>query len=239
MMPPMVIQQKRATLFLCDVAGSTVRSTEAYLTAKNFAVRCISDSHQAIEQIVTHVPDLVLINASLPVAGGYEVCAAVRPYYAGPILILGREADEAFQLLAFERGADDYVMLPASPVLLAARIKAHLKRGIGMVQKPSDRHLKVGDLFINATRREVFLGGQPVDLTTIQFDLLWYMAKRSGRVVPREELYTALFQEDYNGFDRSVDVYISRIRNRLGDKAESPSFLKTVRGVGYLFVSPQ
>ena len=84
--------------------------------------------------------------------------------------------------------------------------------------------------------RAVSLSGQPIDLTTMVFKLLSYLVKRSGRVVPREELYEVLYKEKYNGFDRSVDVYVSRIRQQLGDDAENPSYLKTIRGVGYLLV---
>ena len=119
---------------------------------------------------------------------------------------------------------------------MAARICAYLKRSHGLNDKMDARWIQAGKLFLDAARREVFLVGVPVDLTKVQFNLLWYLAKRSGLVVPRKELYEALFQQKYNGFDRSVDVYISRIRNQLGEDPESPSYLKTVRGVGYLFV---
>jgi len=122
------------------------------------------------------------------------------------------------------------------PALLTARICAHLKRGRSRVDNANDRQIRVGDLVVDSTRREVSLSGRPIDLTTMQFELLWYLAKRSGRVVARQELYEALYREKYNGFDRSVDVYISRIRHQLGDNAENPHYVKTVRGVGYLFV---
>jgi DNA-binding response OmpR family regulator len=94
----------------------------------------------------------------------------------------------------------------------------------------------VGQLMVDASLRTVSLAGKPIDLTTMQFELLWHLAKRSGRVVSRDELYDALYNEKYNGFDRSVDVYISRIRQQLMDDVDNPSFLKTIRGVGYLFV---
>ena len=236
---PMVILKKQPTIFICEANHDPSHPLTEYLTAKHINVRWIPETSQAIDQIVTHVPDLVLLDAQLPVAGGYEVCSAVRPFFNGPLLIQGRECDEAAQLLAFERGADDYILLPVSPVLLTARISAHLKRGHGVGDAVSDRQIQVGELVIDARRREVLLAGRPVDLTTVQFELLWYLAKRSGRVVPREELYSALYRAEYNGFDRSVDVYISRIRQQLGDNADNPNYLKTVRGVGYILVGHQ
>ncbi|BBO92763.1 response regulator transcription factor [Desulfosarcina ovata] len=228
----MVQSEKRPTIFICEPDHGPTHPLVAYLTAKAYDVHCIPDSSQAVDEIVTRLPDLVLLDTHLPLAGGYEVCSMVRTNYSGPILFQGQEADEASQLLAFERGADDYITMPISPALLTARIRAHLKRSHGMA---SGRQIRVGDLVVDAGLRAVSLDGQPIDLTTMQFELLWYLAKRSGRVVPREELYEALYNEKYNGFDRSVDVYISRIRHQLGDDADNPYYLKTVRGVGYLF----
>jgi DNA-binding response OmpR family regulator len=224
------------TLFICESDHGPKHPLVAYLAGKNFDVRCIQESSQAIDQIITHAPDIVLLGADLPMAGGYEVISAVRPYYSGHIIFQGRDRDETAELLAFERGADDYILASTAPALLTARISAHLKRGRGRADNANDRQIRVGDLVVDSTRREVSLAERPVDLTTMQFELLWYLAKRSGRVVSRQELYEALYREKYNGFDRSVDVYISRIRHQLGDNAESPRYLKTVRGVGYLFV---
>jgi len=228
---PVVAFQNRPKVLLCLEKHESAQPLVEYLRTKSFLVDFVTESDRAVDQVIIRAPDIVLLDSRIPPAGGYEVCGEVRPYYNGPILFLGWELDEAEQLLAYERGADECISLPASPPLLAARIGAHLTRG-----RISCHQVQIGDLVVDASRREVFLAGQPVDLTTVQFDLLWYLAKRSGRVVPREELYEALFHEKYNGFERSVDVYVSRIRNQLGDNAENPSFLKTVRGVGYLFV---
>jgi DNA-binding response OmpR family regulator len=228
--------QKRFSVFLCGTNHSTSHPLNGYLTSKGFSVHCISESRLAVDQIITSLPDVVLLDTQLPIAGGYEVCSMVRPFYNGLILIKGEDWDDAAQLLAFERGADDYIVLPISPVLIAAKISAHLKRVHGLVGRFNHCQIRVGKLIVDAARREVFLSGQPVTLTTMQFDLLWYLAKRSGRVVPRGELYESLYQEKYNGFDRSVDICISRIRQQLGDSPEKPTYLKTIRGVGYLFI---
>lgn len=226
------IPKGRPTIFICEADCGPEDPLVADLTARKFSVCCIRESERAIDRIVTHAPDIVLLDADLPVAGGYDVCSTVRPHYDGHILFQGRIQDEAAQLLAFDRGADDYIHRPVSPTLLTARIRAHLRRS----QDAAGLQLRVGALVVDPAMRAVSLSGQPIDLTTTQFELLWYLVKRSGRVVTREELYEALYNETYNGFDRSVDVYISRIRHQLGDDAENPSYLKTIRGVGYLFV---
>jgi DNA-binding response OmpR family regulator len=225
---------KRPTIFICWPYHGDTDPIAAYLKAKQYLVHCIVESSQAIEEITTHAPDLVLLDPYLSAAGGYEVCGTVRPYYHGPIIFLSEDKDEAAQLLAFERGADDYIFLPISPAVLTARINVHLKRGNAVVNRTRQNKRKVGELMVDAASREVFLAGEPIGFTSIQFELLWYLVKRSGRVVPREELYEALYKQSYNGFDRSVDVYISRIRHQLGDDSSNPRYLKTVRGVGYL-----
>lgn len=232
----MTVIKKCPTIFICEAELVPAHPLVAYLTAKNFSVRCIPESSQAMDLIVTHAPDIVVLDTHLPVAGGYDVCGTVRPYYNGPILLQGRDRDEAAQLLAFDRGADDFIPKPVTPALVTARIRAHLKRSHGSVGQANGRQLRIGELVVDAAIRAASLAGHPIELTTMQFELLWYLVKRSGRVVPRQELYEALYKEKYNGFDRSVDVYVSRIRHQLGDNAENPSFLKTVRGVGYLFV---
>ena len=228
--------KKRPTIFISQANLEAIPVLADYLSAKEFDVHCLRDSSKAIEEIITRAPDVVLLDADLPVAGGYDVCSMVRPYYNGQILFTGKDGDDASQLLAFERGADDYVKMPVSPALLTARISAHLKRSRGLPGNGNSRQIRVGELVVDASLRTVSLNGKSIDLTTMQFELLWYLAKRSGRVVSRDELYEALYNEKYNGFDRSVDVYISRIRQQLKDDVENPSFVKTIRGVGYLFV---
>lgn len=233
------VPKKHPVVFICAPVQNEAPDLVEYLKNKHFSVRCIHDSSSAIDGIITHVPDIVLLDAYLPVAGGYEVCSAVRPYYSGHIIVQGHDVDEAAQMLAFERGADDYVALPVSPALLTARINARLRRSNGFAGQTSALQIRTGNLVLDAARREIILSGEPIGLTTIQFELFWYLAKRSGRVVSREEIYEALYNEKYNGFDRSVDVHISRIRHQLGDTADNPVYLKTIRGVGYLFVGDE
>lgn len=235
-MPPAIIDNF-PTLFICDAEHKPPHPLLEYLTGRNFIVHCIRDSSQAIDHIVARAPDIVLLGADLPAAGGYEVLSTVRPYYNGPILFQGRDGEEAAQLLAFELGADDFIQKPVSPALLTARICARLKRIYGTVGPERELQCRIGDLVVDASCREVSMAGRPVELTSMQFDLLWYMIKRAGRVISREELHQALYRHEYNGFGRSVDVNISRIRSQLGDDAENPRYLKTVRGVGYLIVA--
>jgi DNA-binding response OmpR family regulator len=142
------------------------------------------------------------------------------------------------ELLAFETGADDYIARPFHPPILAARINALLGRAKSHPKRPLMDTVAIGDLVVDSFKREAYLNGGPLRLTTIQFDLLWHLVTHMGTVVSRDELSQVLYHSEYNGIDRSIDIYISKIRQKLGDDASEPVYLKTVRGVGYLFTGP-
>jgi two-component system response regulator RstA len=171
----------------------------------------------------------------LPGMDGFQVCRHLRPGYQGPILILTARDDDLDQILGLELGADDYVTKPVKPRVLLARVRALLRRA----QAPAPAqggptHVGLGSLEVDASRREVTLDGRQVAITTVEFDLLWFLASRAGQVVSRQDLYQAIFHYDYDGLDRSIDVYVSRLRQKLGDDPTAPQFIKTVRGAGYL-----
>ncbi|MBU4316207.1 MAG: response regulator transcription factor [Proteobacteria bacterium] len=226
----------RPLVFICGPCPGSGEVTADTLQAKDFEVRFIPESRKAMDEIISCAPDVVLLDTELPGHGGYEVCRQIRSDYNGHIIVLGHHPDEASQLLAFERGADDYITWPVSQAVLVARITVLLNRRYGLQNKADGLKIIAGELVVDASRREVFLGERKIDLTAIQFDILWYLINRAGRVVSREELYEALHKGEYKEYDRSVDVYVSRIRRMLGDDFENPIYLKTVRGSGYLFV---
>lgn len=184
-------------------------------------------------------PVMVIVDQSLEGTNGFFICREIRAHYDGPILFLNEKKDDMDELLAFQTGADDYIVKPLHPPILAARINALLKRAKSHARGPLSDPVAIGDLVVDPTKREAYLKGDPLRLTTIQFDLLWHLVTSRGTVVSRDELNQVLYHTDYNGIDRSIDVYISRIRQKLGDDPCDPVYLKTVRGVGYLFTRPE
>ena len=208
--------------------------TKERLEREGFRVLLEENGQEASRLIVKEQPDLVVLDIMLPGMDGFEVCREVRPRYAGPILILTARDDDLDEILGLELGADDFVTKPVKPRLLLARVRALLRRSRkGAMTSPSDT-ISVGELTVDGSRREADISGAQIELTTTEFDLLFYLTSRSGEVVSRQEIYQALFQYDYDGLDRSVDVYISRLRQKLGDNPAAPHYIKTVRGVGYL-----
>jgi two-component system OmpR family response regulator/two-component system response regulator RstA len=159
----------------------------------------------------------------------------VRDKFSLPILMLTAKSEDFDQVLGLELGADDYVIKPAEPRVLLARVNALLRRG-QTVTKTSEE-LQFGDLIIDKTSRIVQLSDKEIVLTSHEFELLWLLASNAGQVLSREHVHQHMIGRQYDGLDRTVDVRVSRIRKKLGDNSDKPFRIKTVWGQGYLFVS--
>ena len=209
-----------------------------FLSSHGYRVSVESDGLAAIRRIRTEPYDAVVLDIGLPGADGFSVCRDVRPQFGGPIIVLTARGDESDEVVALEAGADDFMSKPVRPNALLARLKIHLRR-VDVAGHPAGGNeraadIVVGDLSINLGSRSVFLSEQPVELTTAEFDLLEYLARHAGEVVPRKILYVDLLEIPYDGMDRSVDLRVSRLRRKLGDDSHRPTRIKSVRGVGYL-----
>lgn len=213
--------------------------TAEYLRKNDFEVAIEARGDIAEARILNEHPDLVMLDVMLPGKDGFEVCRAVRPHYAGVILMLTARDEDFDQILGLELGADDYIAKPVQPRLLLARIKALLRRApaeaaaAGEDSKPA--RLAFGSFNISQATRTASLGGETIDLTTAEFDLLWLLARHAGSILSRDDLLQQLRGIGFDGLDRSIDARISRLRKKLGDDPENPTRIKTVRGKGYLF----
>ncbi len=179
----------------------------------------------------------------LPGLDGLSVLRAVRADYRGQILILTAREDDMDQVAGLEAGADDYVKKPVIPRVLLARVRALLRRRDGSFHNRPEAEedeknscLHFGKLEITKSSRRVSLKDEEIELSTKEFELLWYLAENAGKIISRELLYPALKGYEYDGLDRSMDVTVSRLRKKMGDNTRSPFRIKTVWGQGYLFV---
>tara|TARA_A100001037_G_scaffold301306_1_gene330522 strand:- start:435 stop:1136 length:702 start_codon:yes stop_codon:yes gene_type:complete len=222
------------TILLVEDDLELAELTKERLEREGFRVLHEENGQIAAETITREQPDIVVLDIMLPGMDGFDVCRAVRPGYTGPILILTARDDDLDEILGLELGADDFVTKPVKPRLLLARVRALLRRSKSSPSPLRAEKMVVGELTVDGTRREAEIAGAQIELTTTEFDLLSYLTSRAGEVVSRQDIYQTLFQYDYDGLDRSVDVYISRLRQKLGDNPEAPHYIKTVRGVGYL-----
>jgi two-component system OmpR family response regulator/two-component system response regulator RstA len=183
--------------------------------------------------------DVVLLDGHLPGKDGFDVLRDARRDFAGRIVMLTARDDDIDQVLGLEGGADDYIAKPVAPRVLLARLKAVLRRDAAPVPvaeaPPAAAPLVFGDLVLRPAAREVTLGGRAVPLTTAEYELLLFLARRAGTIVSRDEIMQGLRGLEFDGIDRAIDARISRLRRKLGDDADAAVRIKTVRAQGYLF----
>ncbi len=221
-------------ILLVEDDTSLAQWVSDYLIEHGFNVSVASQGDTAISNIHQQRPDLVILDVMLPVKNGFEVCKAVREFYSSPILMMTACNEEADEVLGLELGADDYIAKPVKPRVLLARIKSLLRRDASFSQSTT---LTFGQLHIDHSSKSVTLNDQSLAVTANEFDVLWLLASKAGTVVSRTELISQLRGIDYDGFDRSIDIRVSRLRKKLHDTTNPPSKIKTVRAKGYLFAT--
>jgi DNA-binding response OmpR family regulator len=189
-----------------------------------------------LEKLEARTYDVVLLDVMLPGADGFEICRRIRRKHDVPIVMLTARGDDTDRIVGLELGADDYVPKPFNPRELLARLRAVMRRARpGAVSEK----LSVGAIEIDVPGHRVTVDAKDVVLTSFEFRLLVILARRAGETVPREELATALKGGGYDpSVDRSLDVHVSHLRQKLGDDAREPKRIRTIRGVGYVLVRP-
>jgi len=207
-----------------------------YLGKLGFAVTTASHPEQGLRALAVAPPDILILDVMLPSMDGFAVCRKVRETSATsrlPILMLTARGDVMDRIVGLELGADDYLPKPFEPRELVARIQAILRRGAPAQAEPP---LRVGTLEISWEARSASLDGHALELTTAEFELLGLLVRNSGRVLTRDRILDATRGTDWESYDRSIDVLVSRLRHKLGDDSKRPRFIKTVWGTGYCFV---
>ena len=202
------------------------------LESAGYECRQASDGGRALAEFAQWKPVLVVLDLGLGGMDGLEVTRRIRKESDVPILMVTARSGESDKLLGLELGADDYVTKPFSTAELTARVRALLRRSTGSV---TERVLDVVDLKIDPSRRHVEREGRPVPLTTLEFDLLYFLASRPGRVFSREALMEQVWGSDRVVDDRSIDSLVSRLRRKLESDPANPRYLQTVWGAGYRF----
>ena len=225
-------------ILVVDDDAKIVRLVRTYLEREGFSVVAAADGPAALDAIETHRPALVVLDLMLPELDGRAVIRAVRrDEEAGrtPIIILSARGSTLDRIAGLEDGADDYLPKPFSPAELVLRVKSILRRSAGATPDgPRSQTLVQGDLVLDADRYEVTRDGEPIPLTRVEFKLLQTILEADGRVLTRDQLLDAVYGRDQADIlDRTVDVHIGRLRDKLGDDADTPRYVATVRGVGY------
>ena len=218
-------------VLLIDDDARLFELLSTYLEQNGVTVKGARDGKQGLQMLEEGGVDAVLLDVMMPGIDGLEVCKRIRAKSNVPVLMLTAKGDETDRVVGLEIGADDYIAKPFSPRELLARIRAVVRRV--QPETPVDR-LAVGDISVDLGRREVIRNNARVDLTGIEFDILVALMRRAGRVVPRDSLLSEAGRGDVVVGERTVDVHISHLRQKLGDDPKGPRLIKTVRGVGYV-----
>ncbi len=225
----LVDDDARLTSLLCE-----------YLARNDVSARVAADGEHGLEALAKGGIDVVVLDLMLPGIDGLEVCRRIRADRAlarVPVLMLTAKGDDVDKVVGLELGADDYVAKPFNPRELLARIRA-LARRAAPAAEGGERFAAAG-LVVDFGAREVTVGGKRQVLTHFEFELLSLLVRSQGRVLSRDQIMDALKGEDLDVFDRSIDVHVSRLRAKLERDPKQPRFIKTVRGVGYVFTRPE
>ena len=212
------------------------------LEQAGYDVELAHDGQAGLEKALAMKPDLMLLDVMLPKLDGMDVCKEIRMHKMNtPIIMLTARDDEFDKVLGLELGADDYMTKPFSPREVIARVKAVLRRFSPQpaVQQPTEKIFEFGDLRVYPDRFEVLLHEQSLEFTPKEFELLVYLIENKNRVLTRDQLLSAVWNYDFAGDTRIVDVHISHLRDKIEENSRKPIFIKTIRGLGYKFEEPK
>jgi two-component system, OmpR family, response regulator RegX3 len=228
--------QKRTILLVEDEESITTPLVEA-LRREGFDAAVSPTASESLEAFERARPDLVLLDVMLPDGSGFEVCRELRARSRVPIIMLTARGEEADRVAGLELGADDYVVKPFSARELVARVRAVLRRAAEAGERKAEGAIEVGDVRLDPARRSVTFRGDELELSRKEFDLLRLLIENAGSVVTRERLIDEVWDTNWFGSTKTLDVHVSGLRKKLSDDPNEPRYIHTVRGVGFRFAS--
>ncbi|UWG98609.1 response regulator transcription factor [Dehalobacter sp. DCM] len=206
------------------------------LKKEGYDVTVSADGINGLAKIRSEKPDLLILDIMLPGIDGYEICQTVRRENSAlPVIMLSARADEVDRVLGLELGGDDYLTKPFSPRELIARVRALLRRTQNLRDTLDHDIFTIGGLSVDFSAREIKVDNQTVPLTPKEFELLEFLIRNKGKVVSRDQLLDRVWNYDFAGDTRIVDVHVSRLREKIEPDPKNPTYIQTVRGVGYRF----
>jgi len=203
-----------------------------YFTQHGFRIEAVHDGRSGLAHALEGAYDLILLDVMLPVLDGFEVLRQLRKRVATPVIMLTARTAQTDRIAGLNAGADDYLPKPFGPEELLARMRAVLRR-TGKSEQAGPQMVEAGGVRLNPRTREVWCEDQPVEVTSIEFDILEILVRAAGRAVSRDELAAVLYQRRATPYERSLDVHVSHLRKKL--EHNERALIRTVRGVGYLF----
>ncbi|MBO4515399.1 MAG: response regulator transcription factor [Lachnospiraceae bacterium] len=222
-------------ILVCDDDREIVDAIEIYLSQEGYKVLKAYDGEQALELLGHNEVQLLIMDVMMPRLDGIRATLKIREYSSIPIIILSAKSEDSDKILGLNVGADDYITKPFNPLELVARVKSNLRRytSLGSMNGEGKSQYQVGGLSINDENKQVFVDGEPVKLTPIEYSILLLLVKNLGKVFSINEIYESIWNEEAIGVDNTVAVHIRHIREKIEINPREPRYLKVVWGVGY------
>ena len=217
-----------------DDEKAIVKGIKYSLEQDDMEVDCAYNGEDALELAKNNKYDIVLLDVMLPKLSGFDVCLAIREFSTVPIIMLTAKGDDMDKILGLEYGADDYITKPFNILEVKARIKAIIRRSGS--HSSSAGEVTYGDLKLNEEYRRVYVKGKEINLTSREFEVLELLASTPGKIYSREELLHTIWGDDYPGDERTVDVHVRRLREKIEPNPKEPKYVRTKWGVGYYYM---
>jgi len=224
---------RKTTVLAVDDDVRVLRMMHRILEVEGYHVADASDGRTALDAIDEEDPDLILLDIMLPDTDGYTLCHRIREFSKAPVVMVTARGNDGEKILGFDAGADDYVTKPFSSLELVARVRAVLRR-TALREERGSATFQFDDLTVDFARRRVTVAGQEADLTATEYRVLCYLAGNAGRVVTPDQILEHVWGEAYTGETHLLQVYIARLRRKIGDETKDPRYILTRPGIGYM-----
>ena len=205
-----------------------------YLTVEGFEIESVNDGESGLKAALSGDYELAILDVMLPKMNGFDVLRNLREQSKLPVIMLTARGDDMERIVGLEIGADDYLPKPFNPRELAARLRAILRRTADTDEESSEK-LDIDGIQLSTAARTVILDGEPVNVTSVEFELLANLLREAGKIVRKEDLSESVLERKLSPFDRSLDMHVSNLRKKLGTRADGSDRIKTVRSVGYIY----
>jgi two-component system response regulator RegX3 len=224
-------------ILIVEDEDSVLDPLELLLSKEGFSIETARNGREGLDKFWKVSPDLVLLDIMLPEVSGTEVCRQIRAKSNVPIIMLTAKDTEVDKVVGLELGADDYIVKPYSKAELVARIKAVLRRGLSENTSSEGGVITAGPVSLDVDRHAVSIGGENISLPLKEFELLEFLVRNSGRVLTRTQLIDRVWGSDYFGDTKTLDVHVKRLRAKIEKDPANPTYIQTIRGLGYKFES--
>ena len=224
-------------ILICDDEKEILELIELYLGKEGYSVVKVNDGQEALEKVKNDTDfDLAIVDIMMPRVDGYRVIKEIRKLYNIPIIMLSAKNQDSDKILGLDLGADDYITKPFNPLELVARVNAQIRRVYKLSAKENAcLKIVIGDIELDTYNVKLIVRGKEVEVTSIEYGILKYLMENAGRILTKNQIFEAVWNEAFLSGDNTIMVHISRLRDKIEEDSRNPVYLKTVRGLGYKF----